>query len=711
MDSLFSQTWYRVKDLKPSLRSHIEIHRHRYRNRTWYVIQDHAKGNFHRFTPEANYIIGQFDGKSRLDDIWKSACEVLGDDMPTQDEVINLLSRLHEADVLQTDMPPDIQQLVDRHHRSQRRKFLSRLKSPLAIKIPLFDPERFLSATIRYVKPFFSKWGMLGWCLLTGYALVQAAINFSELTENISDQVLATENIFLLWLLYPVIKLIHEFGHAWAVKRWGGEVHEMGVMLLVLMPLPYVDASSSAAFRDKRKRMLVSAAGMVVELVLASLAMIVWLNVEPGIVRSMAFNVMLIAGVSTLVFNGNPLLRFDAYYILSDYLEIPNLGTKANQYFGYLLKRYLLGIKDLDSPVEHVGGGAWLLGYAVTSFIYRLFVMIFIALFVAGKYFFIGVLLAIFAVYSMLLSPVVRIVAMLFKDPALRRKKRRIVATTAAIFIGIFIAVAIIPYPLVTMAEGVVWIPEHSQIRVRTAGFVKTVTSHPGSRVKKGDLLLQCEEPEIQERIDKLRAELREFEARYRAAYADRVQARVLQEEITRVKGELASAREKFSELSIKSPANGRLVMPYSQDLNGKFLSRGNQLGFVIPDGSSVIRVVIRQDDIANIRSGYRKIDVVFASNTGKQLRARMIREVPNVSRELPSLVLGKTGGGKIALDPTDPRGVRAYSRVYQFDLEIDSPVNRIGERVYVRFEHNAKPLVWRWYFSIRRLFLRQFDV
>ncbi len=711
MQSLFSQTWYRVKDLRPALHAHVEVHRHRYRNQTWYVIQDHAKGSFHRFTPEANYIIGLFDGKTTLDEIWKRACEVLGDDMPTQDEVISLLARLHEADALKTDLPPDMRQMVERAGESRRKKLLQKLKSPLAIKIPLFDPDRFLNATMPFVRPFFSKWGLLGWCLLIGYALMLAVLHFDELTNNVGDRVFSTGNVILIGLLYPVIKLIHEFGHAWSVKRWGGEVHEMGVMLLVFMPLPYVDASSSAAFRDRKKRMLVAAAGMVVELVLASLAMIVWVNVEPGLVRSAAFNVMLIAGVSTLLFNGNPLLRFDAYYILADLLEIPNFATRANQYIGYLIKRYLLRLKDLESPAERTGGEVWLFVYAIASFIYRLFLMLFIAIFVAGKFFFIGVLLALYAVYSMLVAPVFRILGQIHRDPVLRRHRGRIVTLSTAVLAIILVVTVAIPFPLVTAAEGVVWVPERSRIRAATPGFIREVVARSGQQVRKGQLLLRCEDPEITVRIRKLEAELREFQARYRAVYEERVQARVLREEITRVQAELRQARERQAELLVRSPASGRLVLPESGDLPGRYVTRGTMLGYVIPRDRGTVRVVIRQDEIGNVRQGIRRVQVRLASQLRRILPARVLREVPSVGRELPSPVLGQSGGGRIVLDPADREGQRAFERIYQFELGIGVPVSRIGERVFVRFEHVPRSLAWRWYRGLRRLFLREFDV
>ena len=195
----------------------------------------------------------------------------------------------------------------------------------------------------------------------------------------------------LLWITFPFVKALHELGHGFAVKRWGGEVHEMGIMFLVFMPVPYVDASAASAFQSKYQRMVVGSAGMLVEVFIAALAMFVWLNVEPGMIRAVAFNVMLIAGVSTVLFNGNPLLRFDGYYVLMDWLEIPNLGSRANQYIGYLIQRYPFGIRNAQSPVSARGERGWFVFYSIASFCYRMFIFATIIWFVAGEFFVVGV--------------------------------------------------------------------------------------------------------------------------------------------------------------------------------------------------------------------------------------------------------------------------------------------------------------------------------
>ena len=292
-DSIFSPSWYRVADLKPLLRSHSRIHRHEYLDEIWYVLQDPLSGRFYRFSTAAYQLIGLLDGKRNVHEVWELAAERLGDDAPGQEEVIRLLSQLHSADVLQCDVPPDSLELFKRYQRQERMRWKQRFWSPLALRFPLLDPEKFLTAWLPLVRPFFGWTGFLAWLAIVLAGGFVTAMHWPELTENFVDRVLAPQNLLLLWLTYPLVKTFHELGHAFATKVWGGEVHEIGVMLLVFMPVPYVDASAASAFREKHRRMIVGAMGIMTELLLAALALFVWLYAEHGIIRGIAYNTML----------------------------------------------------------------------------------------------------------------------------------------------------------------------------------------------------------------------------------------------------------------------------------------------------------------------------------------------------------------------------------------------------------------------------------
>src|SRR5688572_5795607 len=548
-----SPSWYRVATLRPRLRSHARVHRHEYRGRRWYVLQDRMSRRSHRLNPPAHYLVGLMDGRRTLQELWDAAAQRFGDEAPTQDEVIQLVGQLHAADLVQCEGAPDVDELLRRARRTRNRTLMAKLLAPLAIKLPLFDPDRLLERWLPWFQPLFGPLGALVWLAVVGWGAFSAAQHWNELTQDIGNRVLAPENLLVLGLVFPLLKAAHEFGHACAVKAWGGEVHEMGVMFLVLMPVPYVDASAASAFPEKRRRMVVGAAGMIVELFVASIALALWLEMQPGALRAALFNVMLIAGISTVLFNANPLLRFDGYYILSDWLEIPNLRQRAQQYLGSIFERRLFGI---DVPRVEAGWREriWLILFAVGSFVYRIFITLAIALFIATQYFFVGVVLALWAVTSGVLMPIVMLVNNLAFGPRLRNRRLRAVLASATLAAGLGLLLFAVPVPSWTNAQGVIWGAEQSSVRGGADGFVMRVLAAPGARVKRGTPLLEAADPLLVPRIRSLEAQRDELEARYYAERVDSlVRAQMRLENLKSVEAELERARERARDLVVRS--------------------------------------------------------------------------------------------------------------------------------------------------------------
>jgi putative peptide zinc metalloprotease protein len=713
-ESLFSPSWYRVSKLKPRLRGHTRVYRHEYRGELWYVLQDHSKGRYYRFTPATYQVIGQMNGERTIQDLWDTASDHLGDDGPTQGEVIRLIGQLHSSDVLICDVPPDTAELLRRSEKIERAKWKQRLRSPLAMRFPLIDPERFLERTIGLVRPWFSIFGALLWLAIVGSAIVQASLHWPELTEGFIDRVLSAQNLLALYCVYPLVKAFHELGHGYAVKAWGGEVHEMGIMLLVFMPVPYVDASAASEFRSRHRRVLVDSAGILVEVLLASLALFLWLNLEPGTPRSLAYNVMLIGGISTVFFNGNPLLRYDGYYILSDLIDIPNLGQRGMNYLSYLFKRYAFRVKDAVPPYTGPGERFWFVFYSVTAFIYRMFIYVSIVLFIAGKFFFFGVLLAIWAAFNMVVNPIFKALKFLVSSPVLREKRPRAIGLSSAVLLVVILLLFVLPVPHRTITEGVIWVPEDAMVRIAVDGFVNTVVAEPNAWVERGELLIECEDPLLDTRVAVKRARLEELTSRYDAAIAiDQVQAQIIQRELETVRADMERAEERLDELSIRSPAAGRFILPIPQDLPGRYFRQGDLIAFVADVKQPTVRVVVPQSDVNLVRHQTRGIEVRLSEQLERIIPATLKREVPEAAERLPSTILGSIGGGVVAIDPTEESGTKTFEKLFQFDIELTESLDQIfiGGRVHVRFDHGPEPLAFRWYRAIRQTFLRRFNV
>ncbi len=713
-ESTFSSSWHRVAGLRPKLRGHAQISRHYYRGQLWYVLHDKCNGQNHRFMPHVYDVLSLMDGRRSFQEIWELALQRLGDDAPTQDEMVKLLGQLHASDLLLCDVPPDTRELFQRYERKRRAKWKQRLWSPLSLRFPLWDPDSFLERWLFAVRPLLSGTGQLVWFVTVMSAAVLTASHWPDLSGDVADRILAPDNLLLLFFVYPAVKFLHELGHAFTTKLWGGEVHEMGIMLLVFMPVPYVDASAAWAFREKRKRVLIGAAGMGVELFLAALALLVWLNIEPGIVRAVAYNVMLIGGVSTLFFNGNPLLRFDGYYIFSDLLGIPNLASRANHYIGFLIQRYLFAVRQTDSPSPGTGERFWLIFYGSASFVYRMLISFAIIVFVAGKFFFIGVVIALWAIATMFLVPLTKHIRFLLTSPVIERQRVRAVTVTVGLGAVLAAILFLLPMPLATYAEGIVWLPEKAKVRVDTEGFVETILSQSNRHVVEGEILLEMDDPLLraQEKILTFRVE--ELQAEYKQAWSeDQVRAQILEQHIGAAKAELKQINDKIAGLTLRSPSDGVLIIPNAQDLPDRYLKKGELVAYVVNYPVTRIRTVVKQDDIGLVRARTQSAQLRFVDNIKRLYPAIIVRKIPAASDKLPSQALGTMGGGRIAIDPSSGDGQKAYEPVFQIDLEVPplADARHLGERVFVRFDLGSEPLAWQWYRLGRQLFLRRFSV
>lgn len=709
-----SASWYRVAKLKPKLAGHVLIHRHVNRGAVCYVLQDQVSGAAHRLSGASYVVVAAMDGAKTVEMLWLEAAKRLGDEAPSQDELIALVSQLHVADLLHIDTPPDALAAMQRRAKTDRQKVLRGFLNPLSVRIPLFCPDRALSDTLTAVRWLFSATGVFFWLAVVVPAIILGAQHWRELSDGVSDRILAADNLLLIGLSFAAIKALHELGHGYAVKAFGGTVPEMGVMLLAFLPLPYVDASASSGFSSKWQRIVVSAAGILVEVFLAAMALYIWVLVEQGLVRAMALNAILVAGISTLLVNGNPLLRYDGYYILADLIEIPNLAQRANRYWYYLVDRYLFGISDVK-PVAHAPGEQnWFLFYAPASLAYRMLMMFGIALFVASKYMMVGVALAIMSAFMALVLPSAKALSYVLAGQGLHRKRVRAMATTFGLLALAAVMIFWVPAPLRTTTEGVVWLPESAIVRARTDGFVRQLIAKPGSPVSVGTPLVEAEEPELNAQLKTMRARVEELEISLAAErFTDRAKAEVTRIELDQAMAELKDAYSRLDRLTVRSTANGTFSVMLPQDLPGRFVREGEAIGYVLPAGSRSIRAVVGQDDIDLVRTKLKGVSAILSERQSEVVPVTLVREVPAGMDALPSAALSSLGGGSVPLDPREPNSAKTLNRIFQIDLELPedaSPSASFGSRVHVRFEHDWEPVGWQIWRRLRQLFLTRLN-
>jgi putative peptide zinc metalloprotease protein len=700
--SLFSPMWYRVAEEHPRLQHDVRIQGQGAPNPDWYLLVNAVTGKQVRINRPAYEFIGRCDGTRSVQQIWDALLELLRDDAPTQDEVIQVLNLL------------DRHGMLAQHTGTRLPKNDARAKAfvnPFALRIRLFDPSHLLQALDALAQIAIRPAAFWSWAALIAVGAGMAVSNFEMLRAHGATYLSSSRFVFLAWVSYPFIKLLHELGHALALRRWGGEIHEAGFTLFVLVPAPYVDASAAAALRYRHQRIVVGAAGIMVEAAIAAVALAVWLNVEPGLVRDFALVTAFIAGVSTLLINGNPLMPFDGYYLLCDAFDRPNLAGRSALYWSNLLFSCLTGRTPQELPASQ-GEQKWLLTYAPLAAAYRLLVATLLVLWLASIASVVGTAAGSLLVYLLVLRPLWKLAGRV-KNAADTEGWLRGGALRALAMVGAALIFALlVPLPYHTTAAGVVWLPEQAQLRAGSDGFVAAMLAADGQRIDSGQLLVRLDNPDLLAEYQTLTSQSERLQAElYGTLQKDAVGVRNAEQELERVQSALRRAEDRIAQLEIRAGRAGRVAIPDGADLPGTFVRQGQLLGYVLNDGEITVRIAIPQDDAALVRDSSRGFQVRLAEEDGPALPAQRVGEMPAAVHELPSPALGEPGGGPYSIHPEDKNGVRVHEPVVLLDLRLPgTQVKRVGGRVWVRIEHDSWPLAWRAQRQLRQLLLKHFD-
>jgi putative peptide zinc metalloprotease protein len=324
------------------------------------------------------------------------------------------------------------------------------------------------------------------------------------------------------------------------------------------------------------------------------------------------------------------------------------------------------------------------------------------------------VIFAAFTAFAWLIAPGAKIVNYLFSSPKLRRVRGRAMTTSALVALAVVALIFVVPIPLRTSAQGVVWLPEEGFARAGADGFVVKVGATPGAWVKPGDLLVETTDPELLTEVKVLEGRVLELEARHREQLVgDRVKAEIMDEERKFALQNLERARERAGELSIRAKAEGEFVLPRAPDMPGRYVKKGELLAHVVNVDAIIVRAIVSQQDIDLVRNLTRRVDVRLAERLADPVKASVKRIVPSASDQLPSAALGTQGGGVAAVEPGDKEGRKTLQKWFQVDVELPVDARRmhVGGRAYLRFDHGWEPLGLQWYRRARQLFLSRFNV
>lgn len=719
----FSESWYRVAGLRPRLRSALQTYRQHYRGRMWHVLQDPASNQFFRLNEAAYQFVAMLDGRRTVAEVWQISNDRLGDAAPTQGEAIQLLGQLYTSNLLMGEVPPDAEGLFRRYKKRVTREVQGYLTNLLFIRIPLIDPDRFLERFVPLFGAVFSWWGLVLWIGLVATGITFIADKTGALVDQASNILSPQlESLLLLYASFVLVKVFHEFGHAFACKRFGkasgsgGEVHVMGVMFLVFTPLPYVDASSAWALRNKWHRVVVGMSGMLVEIGIAAVAAVIWARTGEGTLHAICYNVMFIASVSSVLFNGNPLLRYDGYYILSDLVEIPNLAQRGKQYLYYLVKKYVYGVRNPHDP-SHTGGEKfWFLFYTLASTTYRVFISVAILMFVADFLPFVGVLLAAGAVTAWVLVPLGKWVHYLVSSGELVRTRGRAVGATLLFVAALVGGLGLLPVPDRFTIEGVVEAEEMTIVHAGADGFLEEFLPSGREVTPDGEPLARGRNATLQSRLARLEAKRRELDARRGAALREEPAAvQIIDEQIAAADEKLARVREQLAALTVRAPVAGVWVSPQIDRLRGAYVERGQAIGLVATLDRLKVRAVAEQEVAGLLKEqADPEVAIRVAGRPDLELTGRVTAFLPAGQDRLPSPALGFAAGGAIATKPDDESGTQTAERVFEIHVRPEpSDAVRLlaAQRVVIRFTTPSKPLAVQGWRLLRQTLQQRFQI
>lgn len=731
-DSLLSSSARKTPIRK---RPDLSARRQHYQGRTYWVVKDPVGLNYFRFQEEEYAILQMLDGETSLDEIKERFEEEFPPQKITLEELHQFLGMLHRSGLVISAVPGQGTQLLKRRTQRKRQEFLAAITNVLSLRFKGFDPERFLNWLLPKFGWMFSPLAMVLVVAFALSALGLVLVEFDVFRSKLPafHQFFTLKNAFWLTIVLGVTKVLHEFGHGLSCKHFGGECHEMGVMLLVLTPCLYCNVSDSWMLPNKWHRAFIGAAGMYVELFLASIATYVWWFSEVGLLNHLALNVIFVCSVSTVIFNGNPLLRYDGYYILADLMEIPNLRQKATTILSHKAAEWFLGLEPVEDPFLPQRNQLLFAVYSIAAAIYR-WVIVFSILWFLYEVWkpyglqIVGQVIGLVSLYGLFVYPLYK-VGKFFYTPGRRDKVKagRMYASLAAV-VALVLALFLAPLPNSVMCSLEIQPRDADPVYVEVPGILDKLEVRAGQMVHKGDVMARLRDIDVAIKINELEGKAQEY--RVKLEYLSRrrfqdPQAAIdmpsIREALDTVENQLREKRVDQRRLVLYAPSDGVVLpppatpkrddpegnlggwsgTPLEPEVQGAHLQAGTLLCQVGDPRKMEAILVIDQTDIDFVLAK-QKVDLKLDQLPHETLHGE-IDEIANTDLKVTSQRLStKTGGGLAT--KTDPQtGVeRPMNASFQARVPLDDVdgVLRIGLRgqakVHTRWIPIA-PRVWRW--------------
>ena len=573
-DSLVSSA---SRKLPLRMRPDLSVRYHKYQGKPYWVIKEPVGLKYYRFQEEEYSILRMMDGTCSFEDVKERFEQDYAPQKISLQDLQHFIGMLHRSGLLITDAEGQGPQLRKRRDETVRKEMFQKVSNVLAIRFKGVDPDKFLNWLAPYTNWFFTKWAVIFFATLGIAALLLVGSQFETFRARLPafHEFFGPQNWIYLGCTLAITKVLHEFGHGLSCKRFGGECHEIGVMILVLTPCLYCNVSDSWLLPSKWHRAAIGAAGMYVEIVLATIATFVWwFSYEETTINNIALSVMFICSVSTVLFNGNPLLRFDGYYIMADIAEIPNLRQKASKILHRLMGQYMLGIEQQEDPFLPQHNRWFFALYTLAAVAYRWVVVFSIFLFlnkVLEPYGLkvLGQMIAMAGLFGLVVQPTWQFGKFLYTPGRMHQVKKKNVLITTAIIAAFIAAFCYVPLPYSVKCAVEVAPKNERNVYALVPGIFEKLKVRPGDEVSEGDVIavmsnddLMLGVSDLQDAVQRYQSELDVIEMQLAQQQADQGAGRipVIKALLESTKQQLAERRKDLEKLTVRAPVAGTVL-------------------------------------------------------------------------------------------------------------------------------------------------------
>lgn len=730
-----------MRPLKVRCRPDLHAKRHLYHGRSYWVVKEPVGLNYFRFHDEEYAILNMLDGQTSLQQIKERFQSEFAPQRITLQDLQQFIGMLHRSGLVISEATGQGRQLRRRGDEKKRRELFSKLSNVFALRFRGIDPERILNFLNPFTWWYFTLPALICVALFGLSAIVLLLTNLQQFQSKLPtfETFFAAQNWIYLGITMAVVKILHEFGHGLSCKRYGGECHEMGLMFLVFTPCLYCNVSDSWMLPNKWHRVFIGAGGMYVELTLASIATYLWWFSEPaGMFNFLCLSVMFICSVSTVVFNGNPLLRFDGYYIVMDMMEIPNLRQKATEILKRWFQSNCLGLQLQDNPFLPHKYKFWFGLYTIASVVYRWVVVFSITMFlikVLEPYGLesIGRTIAVAGIVGMIVKPVWDIIKFFRTPGRASRMKRKNILISSAVAAGLLAAFVWLPLPYHINCAVEIQPHDVKQVFAMVPGRLVSWHKHPGETVRAGDSIATLDSLTDRLQLAKFEGELAEAKEKLKVLNTqikiEKSRSQITtQEEIVQSKQAMVDEfRKRIEMLNVSAKHDGVIYPPPPKPIpkqaddeeqlptwsdspfDGKnqdaFFAESDLLCLIGQPNSWDAMLVVDQHDVDIVKENL-EVEIMLESARTSTFFGKISKISEMNMREVSENISLQSGGG-LNTEMTPSGKLRPISTSYQarVPLENVSFPARISYRGEARIYVGWKSLGWRAY----RFFARTF--